>query len=180
MFPALCDHMNCSIPGFPCPKPSPGVCSNSCPLSLWGHLTTSSSVAPFSSCQQSFPASGSFPKSWLFALAGQSVRASASASVLLMNIQGWFPLGLTGWSPCCSRDSQESSLAPQFEGINSLVLSLLFSPALTSVHDQTQTTSVQVINVGEDVEKRKPSYTVGRNVNQCSHYRKQYGDSSKN
>ena len=74
----------------------PGVCSNSCPLSWWCHITISSSVVPFSSCLQSFPASGSFPMSEHFALGGQSSGASAPASVLLMSIQGWFPLGLTG------------------------------------------------------------------------------------
>ena len=82
---------------FPCPSPSPRVCSNSCPLSQWYHPTISSSVIPFSSCLQSFPASGSFPMSWLSASGGQSIGASASASVLPVNIQGWFPLGLTGW-----------------------------------------------------------------------------------
>ena len=72
------------------------VCSNACPLSWWCHPTISSSVTPFSFCLQSFPASGSFPMSWLFALGSQSIGASASASVLLMNIQGWFPLELIG------------------------------------------------------------------------------------
>ena len=80
----------------PCPSPTPGVYSNSCPLSWWCHPTISSSVVPFSSCLQSFPASGSFPVSHLFASGGQSVGVSASASVLSMNIQGWFSLGLTG------------------------------------------------------------------------------------
>ena len=78
---------------LPCPSLSPGVCSNSCPLSQWCHPTISSSVAPFSSCPQSFPASGSLPMSQLFTSGGQSI--GASASVLQMNIQGWFPLGLT-------------------------------------------------------------------------------------
>ena len=73
-----------------------GVCSNSCPLSWWWHPTISSSVAFFSSCSQSFPASTSFPMSQLFMSGGQTVRASALASVLSMNIQGWFSLGLTG------------------------------------------------------------------------------------
>ena len=73
---------------------SPGVCSNSCPLCLWCYPTISSSVPPFSSCPQSFPASGSFPISQFFASDGQSI--GASASVLPMNIQGWFPLGWTG------------------------------------------------------------------------------------
>ena len=77
-----------------CPVLSPRVCSNSCPLSWWCYLTASFSVTLFSSCPQSFPASGSFPMSWLFASGGQSI--GASASVLPMNIQGWFPLGLIG------------------------------------------------------------------------------------
>ena len=80
----------------PCPSPTPGVYSNSCPSSRWHHPTISSSVIPFSSCLQSFPASGSFLMSQFFASGGQSIWASASASVLPMNIQGWFPLGLTG------------------------------------------------------------------------------------
>ena len=80
--------------GLLCPSPSPGACSNSCPLSRWCHPTISSFVVPFS-CPQSFPASGSFPVSQFFASGGQSVEASASASVLPVNIQGWFPLGLT-------------------------------------------------------------------------------------
>ena len=80
---------------LPCP-PSLGTCSNSCPLSRWCNPTTSSSVVPFSSCLQSFPASGSFPVSQFFTSGGQSIGASASASILPMNIQGWFPLGLTG------------------------------------------------------------------------------------
>ena len=81
---------------FPCPSLTPGTYSNSCPSSWWCHPTISSSVIPFSSCLQSFSESGSFPVSQLFALGGQSIGASASASVLPMNIQYWFPLGLTG------------------------------------------------------------------------------------
>ena len=108
----------------PYPLLSPGVCSNSGPLSQWCHPTTSSSVTPFSSLQ-SFAASGSFPMSWLFTSGGQSIGALASASVLPMTIQGWFPFGLTSLVSCCSGDSQESSPAPQFESINSLILSLL-------------------------------------------------------
>ena len=80
---------------LPCPSPIPRACSNSCPLTQGCHPTISSSVIPFSSCLQSFPASGSFPMSQFFASGGQSIGASASASVLPMNIQGWFPLGLT-------------------------------------------------------------------------------------
>ena len=79
-----------------CPLLSPGGCSNSCPLSRWCHPTVSSSVAPFSSHPQSFPASRSFPIGWFFALGDLSIWASISASVLPMNIQGWFPLGLSG------------------------------------------------------------------------------------
>ena len=80
----------------PSPSPTPGVDSNSCPLSWWCHPTISSSAALFSFCLQSCPASGFFPVSWLFASGGQSIEASASASVLPMNIQGWFFLKLTG------------------------------------------------------------------------------------
>ena len=87
----------------PCPSPTPRACSNSCPLSRWCHPTFLSSVAPFSSCLQSFPASGSFAVSQLFAPGGQSIRASDSSSVLPMNIQGWFPLGWTGLIPLQSK-----------------------------------------------------------------------------
>ena len=79
---------------LPCPSPTPGTCSNSCPSSRWCHPTILSSVVPFS-CLQSFQASGSFPMSQFFTSGDQSIGASASASVLPMNIQGWFPLGLT-------------------------------------------------------------------------------------
>ena len=79
-----------------CPSLSPRVCSNSCPLIWWCHPTISSSVTPFSFCLQSFPALGSFPVSRLFTSGGQRTEASASASVLPLNIQAWFPLGLTG------------------------------------------------------------------------------------
>ena len=82
---------------LPCPSPTPRAYSKSCPLSRWCHPTVSSSVIPFSSCLQSFPASGSFPMSQLFASGVQSIGVSASASVLPMNIQDWFPLGWTGW-----------------------------------------------------------------------------------
>ena len=86
-----------------CPSLSPGVCSESCPLSWWCHLIVSSSVVPFSSCPQSFPASRSFPMSWLFTSDCQNNGASASASVLPMSIQSWFPLGLTGLISFLSR-----------------------------------------------------------------------------
>ena len=80
----------------PCPSPTPGVYPNSCPLSWWCHLTISFSVVPFSSCLQSFPTSGSFQMSQLFAPSGQSIGVSASTSVLPMNIKDKFPLGWTG------------------------------------------------------------------------------------
>ena len=85
---------------LPCPSPSPGVSSNSCPLSQWCHPTISSSATLFS-CSLSFPASGSFPMSWLFTSGGQSIRASAS--FLAINIQGWFPLGLAGFISLLSK-----------------------------------------------------------------------------
>ena len=81
----------------PCPLPTPGVYPNSCSLSQWCQPTISSSVIPFSSCPQSFPASGSFQISQLFASGGQSIGVSASVSVLPMNTQDWSPLGWTGW-----------------------------------------------------------------------------------
>ena len=90
---------------LPCPSPTVGACSNSCPSNQWCHPTSSSSVVPFSSCLQSFPASGSFQMSQFFTSSGQSNGDSASASVLPMNIQDQFPLGLTG---CISQDSWES------------------------------------------------------------------------
>ena len=81
---------------LPCPSPTPGACLNPCPSSRWCPPTISSSVVPFSSSLQSFPASGSFPMSQFFTSGGQSIGAAASASVLPMNIQDWFPLGWTG------------------------------------------------------------------------------------
>ena len=81
----------------PCPSPTPGVYSNSCPSSWWCHLAISSSVVPFSSCPHSLPASGSFPMSQLFTLVGQSTGVSASTLVLPMNTQDWPPWGWTGW-----------------------------------------------------------------------------------
>ena len=114
----------------PCPSPSLRVCASSCPLSWWCHPTISSSVTPFSFCPQSFPVPGSFPLSQLFTSGGQSI----GASVHPMNIQGWFPLGLTSLI-LQSKGLSESSPASQFESIHSPVLSLLYGPTLTSVHD---------------------------------------------
>ena len=99
----------------PYPSPTPGVHPNSCPLSRWCHPAISSSVIPFSSCPQSFQASGSFPMSHFFTSGGQSIGVSVSTSVLPMNTQDWSPLGRTDVSPCSSRFSQESPPVPQFQ-----------------------------------------------------------------
>ena len=101
---------------LPCPSPTPGACSNSCPPSRWCHPTISSSVVPFF-CLQSFPVSGSFQMSQFFTSGGQSIEVSASASVLPMNIQDWFPLGLT------------SLISLQFKG-----LSRVFSNTIVQKH----------------------------------------------
>ena len=97
---------------LPCPSPSPGDCSNSCPLSQWCHPTISSSVIPFSSLLQSFPALGSFLMSQFFTLRDQTIGASALTSVLPMNFQGWFPLGLT-------------NLILQFKGLSRVFISTM-------------------------------------------------------
>ena len=120
---------------LPCPSPAPEACSNSCPLNWWCHPTISSFIFPFSSCLQSFPASGSFPMSQFFTSGGQSTGASASASVLPVNIQDWFPLGWTDWISLQSKGPQESSPTPQFKSISSSALNFLYSPTLTSIHD---------------------------------------------
>ena len=134
---------------LPCPSPTPEVYSNSSPLSWWCHPTFSSSVIPFSSHLHSFPASGSFQMSQFFPSGGQSIGVSASASVLSMNIQDWFPLGWTClisllskktlkrlvWSPCCPRRlsrvfSNTIVQKHQFFGAQ-----LFYSSTLTSIHD---------------------------------------------
>ena len=119
----------------PCPSATPGVHPNPYPLSRWCHPTISSSVVLFSPCPQSFPASRSFQISQLFPSGSQSIGVLASTSVLPRSTQDWSPLGWTGWISLQSRDSQESSPTPQFKSINSLVLSFLHSPTLTSIHD---------------------------------------------
>ena len=121
---------------LPCPSPTPRVYSNSCLTSQWCHPTISSSIIPFSSHLQSFLASGSFlVESVLRIRWPMCFGVSASASVLPMYIQDWFPLGWTVGSPCSSRDCCEFSPAPQFKSINSSALSFLHSPTLTSIHD---------------------------------------------
>ena len=110
----------------PCPSPTPRVHSNSCPSSRWCHPAISSSVVPFSSCPQSLPASESFPMSQLFAWGGQNIGVSASASVPPMNTQNWSLLGWTGWIALQSKGLSR---------VNSLALSFLYNPTLTSIHD---------------------------------------------
>ena len=119
----------------PCPSPTARGYSNSCPLSRWCHPTISSSVIPFSSHLQSFPASGSFSMSQFFVSGGQSIGISASASVLPVNIQDWFPLGWTGWISLQSKGLSRVFSNTQFKSINSSALSFFYSPALTSIHD---------------------------------------------
>ena len=138
LFTCISPLVKCLLKSFvhflirPCPSPTPEACSNSCPSSQWCHPTISSSVVPLFSCLQSFPASGSFPMSHFFTWGGQSIGVSASASVLPKNIQDWFPVGLTGLSPCSPRDSQESSPTPQFKSISSSVLTI---PRLLLIHN---------------------------------------------
>ena len=120
---------------LPCPSPSPGAYSNSCPLSQWCHPTISSSVIPFSSCPQSFPASGSFLMSQFFESGSQTIGASASASIFPMNIQDWFPLGLTGLISLqpkgLSRVFSNTTVQKyQFFGAQPL-----YGPTLTCIHD---------------------------------------------
>ena len=118
---------------LPCPSPNPRVCTNSWSSSQWCHPTISSSVVPFSSCLQYCPASGSFTMSQFFTSGSQST--GASASVLLMIIQDWLPLGLTALILLSPRDSQESSPTPHFKSISSLALSFVYKLTLTSIHD---------------------------------------------
>ena len=113
---------------LPCPSPTPEACSDSCPSSRWHHPTISPSVIPSPPAFNFFPASGSFPMSWLSASGGPSIAASASVSVFPINIQDWSPLGWTGLISLHPRDSQESSPTSQFKSINSSELSFLYGP----------------------------------------------------
>ena len=113
-------------------SPNPGAYSNWCTSSWWCHPTISSSLVPFSCRLQSFPISGFFPMSQFFASGSQSIGVSASVSVLPVNIQDWFPLGLSGLISLQSKALLESSPIPQFKSISSLVLSFLYSP--THIH----------------------------------------------
>ena len=121
-----------------CSSPPPGAWANSCPSSWWFHPTISSSVILFSSCLQSYPVTGFFLMSQFFTSVGQSIGSSISASVLLVNIQDWFPLGWLGGSPCIPRDSQESCPIPQFRTINCSSLTILYGATVTSMHDNWQ------------------------------------------
>ena len=128
----LCNPMDCSMPGFPVLHHL--LEPDSCPFSQWCHPTISSSVIPLFSCLQSFPAWGSFLMSQLFASGDQSIGASVSTSVLPMNIH-WFPLGLTALISLESKGLSRVFSNTTVQSINSSVLSLLYGPALTSVHD---------------------------------------------
>ena len=120
---------------LPCPSPSPGACSNSCPLSWWCHPTISS-CHPLLLLLLIFPRIKVFSNELALRIKWPNIGASASTSVLPMSIiQDWFPLGLTGLISCWPRDSQESSPTPQFKSISSLVLSLLYVPTLIFVHN---------------------------------------------
>ena len=124
-----------SFARLPCSSLSAGVCANSCPLRRWSHPTVLSTVAPFSSLPQSFSASGSFPMTQLFVSHGQSVGASTSASVFPINIQGWFPLWLTGLISLLSKGLSRVFSNTTIRNHQFLALSLLYGPALTSIHD---------------------------------------------
>ena len=128
-------------PRIPCPSPTPRACSKSGPSSQWCHPTISSSVVPFSSHLQSFPASGSFPKSQ-FASGGQSIGASASASVLPMNTQDWSPLGWTCWISLQYKGLSRIFSSTQFKSINSSILNFVYNPTLTSIHDYWKNHSI--------------------------------------
>ena len=118
-----------------CPSLSPGVCSNSCPLSQWCHLAILSPVAPFSSYPQSFSASGSSWMSWFFESCRQIIGASASASALSVNSHSWFPLELTGLISLQSKGLSSIFSSTTVWKHHSLVLSLLYGPTLTLIHD---------------------------------------------
>ena len=130
----LCDPMNHSTPGFLVHHQLPESTQTNVHWQ-WCHPTIWSSVIPFFSCPQPSPASGSFPVSHFFTAGGQSIGASASASVLPVNIQGWFPLGLTGLISLLSKGFSRIFSAPQFKSMSSLALGLLHGLSLTSEHD---------------------------------------------
>ena len=171
--PTLCYPVDCSTPGLSLPSSSPGVCPSSCSLHHWCHPAVSSSEVLFSFCPQSFPESGTFPMSHLFASDDQNTGASGSALVLRVNIQGWSPLRLTGCS-CSPRDSEESSPAPQFEGINSLVFSFLYGPGLTTVRKHWENHSLDYMNLCQQSNVCAFLYMV--KVGHCFSAKKQSSD----
>ena len=124
---------------LPCPSPTPRAYSNSCPSSWWHHPTISSSVIPFSSRLQSFPASGAFPMSWFFSSGGQSIGVSASASVFPMNIQDWFPLGWTGWISLQSKGLSRVFSNTTVQKHQFFSTQFFYSPILTSIRDHWKT-----------------------------------------
>ena len=125
---------------FPCPPSTPGAFSNSCPLGRWYHPTISFSAIPFSSCLQSFPASGSFQMSQLFTSGGQNIEVSVSTSVLPMNTQDWFPLAWTDWISLQSKGLSRVFFNTTMQ--NSSALSFLHSPTFTSIHDHWENHSL--------------------------------------
>ena len=138
----------------PCPSLSPRVCPRSCPSNSWCHPTTSISVTPFSFCLQSFPASGSFPMTWLFVSGGQRIGVSTSASVLPMNIQDWFPLGLTGLISLQSKRLSRVFSSTTVQSISSSAFSLLYGPTVTYLHDYMKQEQ-QHLTVGRGLNKTK-------------------------
>ena len=144
--PTLCDPMNCSTPGLPVHHwlpYSPKL------MSIESVIPSSHLILcrPFSSCPQSLPASESFPMSQLFTWGGQSTGVSALASFLPKKSQDWSPSEWTLGSPCSPRDSQESTLIPQFKSINSSALSLLYNSNLTSIPDYSKTHSFDYVDL---------------------------------
>ena len=126
--------MDCSTPGFPVHHQLPELVQTHV-YRVGDAIQPSHPLSPTSPPALNRSYHQTLPKSWLFPSVGQGIGASASASVLPMNIQGWFPIDWLVWSFCCPRDSQESSPALEFKSINSLALSLLYVPNLTSTHD---------------------------------------------
>ena len=140
----------------PSPSPFPEVCPNSCPLHWWCHYAISSSDTFLSFCPQFLPALVSFPVSWLFTSDDQNNGASASASVLPVNIQeDWL-----FWSPCCPRDFQECYPAAQFKSINSLAFFLLYGPALETVHDHWEDHSLDYMDLCRQSNVSASQHTV--------------------
>ena len=143
--PTLCNHMDCSKPGFILHHLPEFAQTHVHWLSQWCHTTVSSSIVPFSSYPQSFPSSGSLPVSQLFASGGQSIGVSASASVLPMNIQNWFPLGLTGWISLLSKElSRAFSSITVWRHQFFPALHLFYCPALTSYMSSGKTIALTI------------------------------------